>query len=68
MSGEPGGAKYVTKIDHMGGSKDPVPKLVRYGFPERWPIIRWSEWNKMVAQGKYDEEIIHDPYRAKKLL
>jgi hypothetical protein len=58
MSGDPGGAKYVTKIEHLGGSKDPVPKLVRYAFPARWPIIKWSEWNKAVAQGKYAEEII----------
>jgi hypothetical protein len=58
LSGDPGGAKYVTKIEHLVGAKDPVAKLVPYAFPERWPLIKWSEWNKAVAQGKYAEEII----------
>lgn len=43
------GLNHWTQIN---SNQDPVEKLGAIFFPQRWPITRWSPWNKAKRQGK----------------
>jgi hypothetical protein len=46
------GLDAVDHIYHLQGQKDPVPGIGSVAFPGRWPLLRYSAWNKTVAAGK----------------
>jgi hypothetical protein len=46
------GLEAVDHLYHLQGQKDPVPGLGSLAFPGRWPLLRYSAWNKTVAAGK----------------
>jgi hypothetical protein len=46
------------QIDHLYGSKDTTPTRYAALFPGRWPLIRWSRWNRAVARGVIRVQLI----------
>jgi hypothetical protein len=46
------GLRSVEHLYHLQGGKDPFPAFGTVMFVGRWPIIRYSHWNKAVAEGK----------------
>ena len=41
----------IKALYHLIGEKDRVQKLGQIFFPGRWPIIRYSSWNRAKAKG-----------------
>jgi hypothetical protein len=42
----------IDALYHLHGTKDGWQRFGQYVFPARWPIARWSRWNRAVASGK----------------
>jgi hypothetical protein len=42
----------VDRLDDLYGTRDRVPVIVACLYPGRWPLLRWSPWNRARAQGK----------------
>ncbi|MGE3599646.1 MAG: hypothetical protein AB7N70_29300, partial [Dehalococcoidia bacterium] len=45
MANDPG-IRFVEKVDHLAGSKDPLPPLGVASYPGRWKVRRRSAWNR----------------------
>ena len=52
MSGDRGILR-VDRLDHLYGTADPVPTVVGNLFPDRWPFVTWSVWNRALARGVF---------------
>ncbi len=46
------GVEAADEIIHFGSAQDPIQALGGYLFPGRWPVARFSRWNKARASGK----------------
>jgi hypothetical protein len=43
----------VQHLYHLSGTKDQVQSVGRVLYAGRWPIMRWSAWNRALRQGKF---------------
>jgi hypothetical protein len=46
------GLRAVEHLNHLQGQKDPVPTIGDCFFVGRWPLLKYSYWNRAVAAGK----------------
>lgn len=51
ISDDPG-IKFVRFLTHFYGEKDPLQKIGEVLWSGRWPILKWSDWNRTLAQGR----------------
>ncbi len=51
ISDDPG-IKYVHLLTHFYGEKDSLQKIGKVLWSGRWPILKWSDWNQTLAQGR----------------
>jgi hypothetical protein len=51
ISADPG-LKSVDHLYHLQGQKDPIPGVGGAFFVGRWPLVRYSYWNKAASAGK----------------
>ena len=42
----------LASVTHLFGSKDKVQRLGRIFFPQRWPVMRYSPWNRARRAGR----------------
>ncbi|MDJ0568643.1 MAG: hypothetical protein QNJ53_06310 [Pleurocapsa sp. MO_192.B19] len=42
----------VEHLYHLVGEKDRVARFTSFMFPQRWPIISWSNWNLAKSRGE----------------
>lgn len=51
MADDPGLAT-IEHLYHFHGSKDPIQKIGAIAYAGRWPLLRYSAWNRAKALGK----------------
>ena len=51
IADEPGIAD-VAHLYHLNGSRDPAPHLIGLLWPGRWPLLRYSAWNRAIQAGR----------------
>lgn len=44
----------IDRIVHLRGRNDRVARFGAAFFPGRWPVVRWSTWNRAKADGRID--------------
>lgn len=42
----------ITKLVHLYGARDHIHRIGELIFPARWPIFRWTQWNRALEAGK----------------